>query len=310
MTAPLRELAELPRSAVAGDRPGARGRARRGADQRPGAGRPRAPARQRPASRTAPPRPTSWRMTCWRAGPTAAWITCSPSCRARGRCAGSRVGSCSATWSGTSNKGRCAASTPRQGATPPSRRARSPTRRPSGGFVVPARLAATAVGMFPTFEAYMDATLHHPAWGYDAHAVSIGRAGHFNTPTRRALSPRYGGSAIAERAFRCWQDMISHRGVSPRPMRSRSSSSARATGGWPGTSSTRSHAMPADARSAEPRWRVFRRGCATEIYETSASLRDKQRALLGDVAVVAEGDARRPRRRWRGTFPAACGASS
>jgi len=43
-------------------------------------------------------------------------------------------------------------------------------------FVVPAPLVARAVGMFPTFEAYMDAALHHPAWGYYALSVSIGRA--------------------------------------------------------------------------------------------------------------------------------------
>ena len=68
-----------------------------------------------------------WPMTCWRAGPTAAWITCSPPCPARARCAGSRVGSSLATWSGTRNKGRCAASTPR----PDARRA-ARARQPGG----------------------------------------------------------------------------------------------------------------------------------------------------------------------------------
>ena len=66
----------------------------------------------------------------------------------------------------------------------------------------------------------------------------------------------------------------------------------------------------AEASRAEPRWGTFAARLRYHIYETSASLRDKQRALLGDAAVVAEGTPAVRRRRWRGTFPAACGASS
>ena len=54
----------------------------------------------------------------------------------------------------------------------------------------------------------MDASLHDPRWGYYAGRVSIGRGGHFIT-NPESLSPRY-GSWIAERAFRCWRDMVAH----------------------------------------------------------------------------------------------------
>ena len=150
-----------------------------------------------------------------------------------------------------------------------------------GGFVVPAPLVATAVGMLPTFEAYMDAALHHPAWGYYARSVSIGRAGHFNT-NPESLSPRY-GAWIAARAFQCWLDMIAQTS-SPRRMRSRSSSSAPATAGSRATSSTPSPATPPTPAARNPVAHV--RGAAPLSH-------------LRNVVVVARQAARVARRRRR-----------
>jgi SAM-dependent MidA family methyltransferase len=165
-----------------------------------------------------------------------------------------------------------------------------------GAFAVPAPRVATAVAMFPTFEAYMDAALHHPAWGYYARAVSIGRAGHFNT-NPEALSPRYGGW-IAARAFACWQDMLAHQEIAeadPYPIVEFGAGNGRLA----------RDVVDAVAGNAagDPRWRAFAARLRYHIYETSASLRDKQRALLGDRAVVAEGDARRPAETLARDFP-------
>ena len=60
-----------------------------------------------------------------------------------------------------------------------------------GVLPLPPSTHAAAARTFPTFEAYMDAALHDPAWGYYPHHVSIGRGGHFIT-NPESLSPRYG----------------------------------------------------------------------------------------------------------------------
>ena len=75
----------------------------------------------------------------------------------------------------------------------------SPTPRCSARLPVPPALHAAAVRTFPTFEAYMDAALHDPGWGYYRTAVSIGRGGHFIT-NPESLSPRY-GKWIADLGF-------------------------------------------------------------------------------------------------------------
>ena len=66
--------------------------------------------------------------------------------------------------------------------------------------------------------------------------------------------------------------------------------------------------LDATARAAEAAdpsdWRTFAARLAYRIYETSAALREKQRALLGARAIVAEGDARRPRDTLSRDFPA------
>jgi len=167
-------------------------------------------------------------------------------------------------------------------------------------FVVPAPLVARAVGMFATFEAYMDAALHHPAWGYYALSVSIGRAGHFNT-NPESLSPRY-GAWIAERAFQCWLDMIAHDDIAdtdPFPIVEFGAGNGRLARDVIDAVARNA----GDGSGAEPRWRTFAARLRYHIYETSSSLRDKQRALLGDAAVVAEGDARRPATTLARDFP-------
>src|SRR5262249_23971618 len=55
--------------------------------------------------------------------------------------------------------------------------------------------------------------------------------------------------------------------------------------------------------TAQPRWRTFASRVDYRIYETSASLRDRQRELLGGDAIVAEGDARRPAETLARDFP-------
>ena len=135
----------------------------------------------------------------------------------------------------------------------------------------------------------MDAALHDPSWGYYAHHVSIGRRRPLHhqpgvaVPALRQVDRDLGLPLLAGhgRARRAVRDAT----------RSRSSSSAPATGASRATSSTRSRGH---SRRSDDRWRTFAARLAYRIYETSASLRDKQRALLGGDAVVAEGDARRP----------------
>jgi SAM-dependent MidA family methyltransferase len=53
--------------------------------------------------------------------------------------------------------------------------------------------------------------------------------------------------------------------------------------------------LDAVARGSEPRWTTFAARVQYRIYERSASLREKQAALLGAGALVVEGDARSPR---------------
>jgi len=171
-----------------------------------------------------------------------------------------------------------------------------------GGPSLPAALHAAAARTFPTFEAYMDAALHDPRWGYYARRVAIGRGGHFIT-NPESLSPRY-GAWIATWAFRLWQDMVAHGDLSD-------------TDAFPivefgaGNGRLARDILDAVARNAtapaggaaDDRWRTFAARLAYRIYETSASLRDRQRALLGTDAVIGEGDARRPAEALARDFP-------
>jgi SAM-dependent MidA family methyltransferase len=161
-------------------------------------------------------------------------------------------------------------------------RASRPVANPEvfGGPALPAPLHEEAVRTFPTFEAYMDAALHDPRWGYYARRVSIGRGGHFIT-NPESLSPRY-GAWIAERAFRCWQDLVARGEIAE-------------TDAFPivefGAGNGR---LARDVIDAAARWKPFAARLAYRIYERSASLRARQEALVGHDAVVTEGDARRP----------------
>ena len=142
-------------------------------------------------------------------------------------------------------------------------------------------LHAAAVATFPTFEAYMDAALHEPRWGYYARGVAIGRGGHFIT-NPESLSPRY-GQWIAAWIFRFWRDLIARGEISeadPFPIVEFGAGNGR---------------LARDVVDAvRRRWPALAARVRYRIYETSAALRGKQKELLGLDAVVAEGDARRP----------------
>jgi SAM-dependent MidA family methyltransferase len=155
---------------------------------------------------------------------------------------------------------------------------------------------AAAVQTFPTFEAYMDAALHDPTWGYYARRVTIGRGGDFIT-SPESLSPRYGGW-LAARAFRFWEEMIARGELAetdPFPIVEFGAGNGRLA----------RDLLDAVAQVAgtEARRRTFAARVAYRIYETSPSLRERQRALLGSDAVVAEGDARRPGATLARDFP-------
>jgi SAM-dependent MidA family methyltransferase len=163
-----------------------------------------------------------------------------------------------------------------------------------GGLAFPAALQAEAVRAFPTFEAYMDAVLHDPGWGYYARRVSIGRGGDFIT-NPESLSPRYGGW-IAALAFRCWDQMVGRGLISDRdpfPIVEFGAGNGRLA----------RDIVDAAAAGAGERWRQFEARLAYGIYETSASLRERQRELLGSRARIAAGDARHPAGTLSRDFP-------
>jgi SAM-dependent MidA family methyltransferase len=163
-----------------------------------------------------------------------------------------------------------------------------------GALSLPAGLEAEAARTFPTFEAYMDAALHDEGWGYYGYAVTIGRAGHFNT-NPESLSPRY-GRWMATSAFRCWREMV-ERGelaeTDPFPIVEFGAGNGRLA----------RDILDAIAGAADDAGRRFAARVQYRIYETSASLRDRQRALLGPAAIVGPGDARRPAETLARDFP-------
>jgi SAM-dependent MidA family methyltransferase len=200
-------------------------------------------------------------------------------------------------------------------------------RETFGECFFPPELADAAVRTFPTFEAYMDAALHDERWGYYGHSVSIGETGHFNT-NPEDLSPHYGRWA-AMWAFEVWREMIARGELTedePFPIVEFGAGNVRlardfldhlARGAGPvaeraATSPSRAPALAAlagrDRTSEDPeqrrRWALFADRAAYRIYETSASLRTRQRDLLGTRATVAEGDARRPAETLKRDFPA------
>jgi SAM-dependent MidA family methyltransferase len=170
-----------------------------------------------------------------------------------------------------------------------------------GGQVLPPSLHGVAARTFPTFEAYMDAALQDGKWGYYGHGVKIGKAGHWDTHPE-SLSPHY-GRWIAGRAFDLWGEMLARGELSE-------------TDAFPivefgaGNGRLARDLLDAVARAAgdpklamQQRWRTFASRLQYRVYETSASLRDRQRQLLGGGAIVAEGDARRPAETLKRDFP-------
>ena len=169
-------------------------------------------------------------------------------------------------------------------------------------LALPAATEAQAARDFPTFEAYMDAVLHDPTWGYYGHSVVIGKSGaHFST-NPEILSPHY-GRWIAGMAFKAWQDLIAHGEVSetdPFSVIEFGAGNGRLArdfldgvaqnAGDPG-------------RATRGAWRAFASRVSYRIYETSELLQKNQHTLLGDQVTVTEGDARRPAATLRRDFP-------
>jgi SAM-dependent MidA family methyltransferase len=170
-----------------------------------------------------------------------------------------------------------------------------------GGLPLPPALYGAALRSFPSFEAYMDAALHDERWGYYGHHVVIGRTGHFDTHPEE-LSPQYGGW-LAEWAFKAYLDLLAHGELSASDRFSVIEFGA-------GNGRLARDFVDAVARTADdPRApdREARQRFAARfeyrIYEMSASLREKQRALLGDRVLVSEGDARRSHATLARDFP-------
>jgi len=160
---------------------------------------------------------------------------------------------------------------------------------------------ATAVRTFLTFEAYMDTALHDPSWGYYAHSVRIGKAGHFAThPEEHA--PDY-GKWVAAWAFKAWLDLVAHGELSATdvfPVIEFGAGNGRLARDF-----LDAVAQGASERSPgeRSRWTTFAARVQYRIYERSASLREKQKALLGADAWVEAGDARAPRAALKRDFP-------
>ncbi|HEY3496377.1 MAG TPA: SAM-dependent methyltransferase [Polyangiaceae bacterium] len=166
---------------------------------------------------------------------------------------------------------------------------------------LPAALAAQAAATFPSFEAYMDAALHDERWGYYAHHVVIGGAGHFITHPEE-LSPDY-GAWLSTWAFKAWQEMIDRGELSETdafPVIEFGAGNGRLARDF--LDAVARAAARATGGEAERR-RSFASRVEYRIYEMSASLREKQRALLGEQAVILEGDARRPQASLSRDFP-------
>lgn len=164
-----------------------------------------------------------------------------------------------------------------------------------------ASVHASAIHAFPTFEAYMDSALHDVRWGYYARNVVIGGGGHFAT-NPEVLSPHY-GRWIAAWAFQAWRDMRAHGELAandPFPLIEFGAGNGRLARDVLDAIAGRA----ADAKSSDQRdWASFAAQARYHIYETSASLRERQRQLLGEAASISPGDARRPGETLKRDFP-------
>ncbi len=171
-----------------------------------------------------------------------------------------------------------------------------------GALALPPASYAAAARTFPTFEAYMDAALQDPAWGYYGHRVVIGKGGHFDTHPEE-LTPYY-GRWIAQWAFSAWRDMLAHgelAGADPFPVIEFGAGNGRLACDF--LDGVR-HAAADPADPLRESWQRFAASVRYYVYEMSESLRARQRELLGERAVIAPGDARRPRAALERDFPA------
>ncbi len=170
-----------------------------------------------------------------------------------------------------------------------------------GRLTLPTDTHAEAVATFPSFEAFMDSALHDPKWGYYGHEVVIGTEGHFDTHPE-TLTPHY-GRWIARAAFNSWRMLVAASDLTDAdefPVIEFGAGNGRLARDFLDAVNT----LVADSNDEErERWRTFGSRVKYRIYETSASLRDKQRALLGQDALVVEGDARKPRAALERDFP-------
>jgi SAM-dependent MidA family methyltransferase len=147
----------------------------------------------------------------------------------------------------------------------------------------------------------MDSALHDPNFGYYARRVAIGKFGHFDTHPEE-LSPDY-GEWMAVWAFKAWTDLVAHGELADTaefPVIEFGAGNGRLARDFLGAV-----AQGADARNGDQRlrWLTFALRVQYRIYERSASLREKQAALLGSTALVLEGDARTPRETLQRDFP-------
>jgi len=164
----------------------------------------------------------------------------------------------------------------------------------------PAQCVA-AVRTFPTFELYMDTALHDPNFGYYAGRVAIGKSGHFDTHPEE-LSPDY-GKWMAAWAFQAWADLLAHGELADTaefPVIEFGAGNGRLARDF-----LDAVAQGAEARRGDDRlrWLTFVSRVRYRIYERSASLREKQAALLGSAASVLAGDARTPLQTLHRDFP-------
>jgi len=170
-----------------------------------------------------------------------------------------------------------------------------------GPLSLPEPLQARALSTFPTFEAYMDAALHHPSFGYYARSVVIGKGGHFMTHPEE-FSPHY-GRWLAAWAFKAWRDLVAHGELSetdPFPIIEFGAGNGRLARDVLDAISERA----GDARAADDgAWASFAARAKYHIYETSPSLRAKQGELLGERASITAGDARQPAETLKRDFP-------
>ncbi|MDQ2642434.1 MAG: SAM-dependent methyltransferase [Myxococcota bacterium] len=169
-----------------------------------------------------------------------------------------------------------------------------------GGSVLPPGLEQSALAAFPSFEAYMEAVLHDPDYGYYARRVSIGLAGHFETHPE-VYSPHYGGW-LAELAFRADAEMRA-RGELSADARFQVVELGAGNGRLARDFVDTVRAKPDTAPRHRREWKHFADRLEYRIYERSESLRQRQRELLGDRATVAGGDARHPGRALARDFP-------